>query len=317
MTSSDKDTDPSTPRAIRPSDAPLAAAGRADAPGAEAGHADAPPAVPVVPPAPSTDPGLGSSPAAPRSSVRPRGIVVPPPTLRIPTGAPAAGAPPLGLPGSLPIGGKTDSVELLLEGMEEPKPDRTKTTPQSHGEAAAAYHAEHGLRPGGVLREVGPKVLVERGSLLAGGGGAMVTTEPVGRHPRTLARRIVAATVAGLLVVLALFGVMRATAGTSPPASAPAAAVPLPAPPPTLAPPAPVVPAVPAVLPAAGPATAEVSPVAVAAAEGEAAPSPRPTDGARTTAGVAPAPSRRPAARTTPTVPAATGGSLGEFKTHF
>ncbi|HLK36134.1 MAG TPA: hypothetical protein VKU41_05235 [Polyangiaceae bacterium] len=238
---------------------------------------------------------------------------MPPPTLRLPLGELAPDAPPLRSPGSPPPGGKKDSVELLLEGMEEPKPDRTKTTPQSHGEAAAAYHAEHVLRPAGVLRDDGPKVLVERGSLLAASGGAMVTTEPVGRHPRTLARRIVAATVAGLLVVLALFGVMRATAGTSPPSSSAAAAVPWQAPSPTLAPLAPAV-------PAAAPAAAEVSAVAVAAAEGEAIPTARSTDGARTTPAVAPAPSRRPAARTSPTAPpgpAGTGGSLGEFKTHF
>jgi hypothetical protein len=146
-----------------------------------------------------------------------------------------------------------DSVELLLEGMAGPRPERRKTTPQSDGEASASYHAEHGVRRARTSEPAGPKVLVERpvlGSLLP----AQAAAPPPPRAPagsresvstfvpaRVLRRRAAMAVVAGLLFVLVSFVAMRLTgrhvsaAATAPvemtiaPAQAPAPPVETPA----------------------------------------------------------------------------------------
>jgi hypothetical protein len=57
---------------------------------------------------------------------------------------------------------KKDSVEVLLEGMTTPQPPRTKTMPQTDGEASAAYHARHDVRAARTSPDDEPKVIVER-----------------------------------------------------------------------------------------------------------------------------------------------------------
>src|SRR5258708_15302104 len=184
MTMSDKDTDPSTPQAMRPPEGVAEAASPASASGSARLREC------------TTDPGLG--PGSGRvSSAPPRGIVVPPPTPRSPPGAGSPSADADAWAPSLP---KKDSVELLLDGMTGPRPDRTKTMPQSDGEAAAAYHAQHGLHAAGTARDGGPKVLVERWPLpvrpALDGAAASTATEPTARRPvRDLQPRVGAAAV--------------------------------------------------------------------------------------------------------------------------
>jgi hypothetical protein len=116
-----------------------------------------------------------------------------------------------------------DSVELLLEGMAGPRPDRRKTKPQSDGEASAVYHAEHGLRRARNSSEPGPKVVVERAASAAapaptpvlpraaapGSREALSTFVPA----RVLRRRVAVALVAGVLIVLLSFVGLRLTRG--------------------------------------------------------------------------------------------------------
>src|ERR1019366_5490119 len=122
-----EDTDPSSPSALRISGFGLSSAKTAGAPVELPSSSK-----------PTTDPGLG-----------PR----PPPEFA-----------PLGRSLGPPPALSKDSVELLLEGMAGPRPDRRKTMPQSDGEASAAYHAAHRLRPARPASEPGPKVVVERPS---------------------------------------------------------------------------------------------------------------------------------------------------------
>ncbi|MGH7272243.1 MAG: hypothetical protein ACREJ3_17575, partial [Polyangiaceae bacterium] len=148
MATQNEDTDPSTPSSIRSQ------------------NGDEVFAMPVdAPVRPTTSPGLGPKLPAPPSpsSVRPMGVVVPAPSATGPNAVTPcdfmqnpytrrAGAPSL----------QKDSVELLLDGVSWPRPDRTKTTPQSGGEASASYHARHGVRPPHTLSEVAAKVVVAR-----------------------------------------------------------------------------------------------------------------------------------------------------------
>jgi hypothetical protein len=123
-------------------------------------------------------------------------VVVPPPSVR-------------GRDVSEPVGSRAkDSVELLLEGMGGPRPDRTKTMPQTAGEASAAYHAEHALHAGRTAQDEGMKVLVDTVRLPAAEGDDV----PPRPSPDAtfvlrarLAPRVVVAALAGLLVVLAIF----------------------------------------------------------------------------------------------------------------
>ena len=150
-----EDTDPSSPGALRPSQP----SGRA----AAAARALSEPR----PGQPTTDPGLGptvgaSSCVRPPADVRHRARAVAsetrgPNAITPPEMSPIA--PPAGRPRPSSI---KDSVELLLEGMAGPRPERRKTTPQSDGEASAAYHAEHGVRRARTSEPAPPKVVVER-----------------------------------------------------------------------------------------------------------------------------------------------------------
>jgi hypothetical protein len=183
----EKDTDPSTPTARRSGPPPRA-------------H--------------GTDPGVGPPGERPAPAGRPLGIVVPPPSVPPPAQA------------SLEAGGaRKDSVELLLEGMAGPRPDRTKTTRQTHGEAAAVYHTEHEVHRGWPSFDEEPKVLVERPPTpraipLAARARRVAalrsTNPPLGAQAtvstgRGLKRRIVTALVAGLLVVTGLFALLPLT----------------------------------------------------------------------------------------------------------
>jgi hypothetical protein len=165
---------------------------------------------------PNTDPGLG-----------PAG----------PPGAPAALRP---LPVRVPPVGKQDSVEMLLDNMSEPQPERQKTTPRSAGEAAASYHAEHPVHPARTEPDEEPKVIVERPPLAPtvrvqrGGVQAMIEQADAMRRaaeaeaeaeaeaaaqapvPVTMGPRVLIAAVAGLVVVLVIFVVARGIgAGTA------------------------------------------------------------------------------------------------------
>jgi hypothetical protein len=152
-------------------------------------------------------------------------VVVPAPTslgpnavtpaagLRVAPGRPASAA----LSSVLPLAKNSkDSVELLLDGMTGPRPDRRKTTPQSDGEASASYHARHGVHPSHALGEPGPKVVVERAaepsSPLATADTVPTPPPPAASAaettvvpPRALGRRIAMAVLAALLIVLAAF----------------------------------------------------------------------------------------------------------------
>ena len=208
-----EDTDPSSPSALRPNSQPGAAAAAAHA------MQDPPSAQPT------TDPGLGpASGPPPVSARRPMGVTVPAPSIR-PVPGPSAITPPDLTPIAAPVSAAPsptkDSVELLLEGMAGPRPERRKTTPQSDGEASAAYHAEHGVRRARTSEPAGPKVVVERPTPASvsrerprspapskaslGSREALSTFVPA----RVLRRRVAMAVVAGVLFVLLSFMALR------------------------------------------------------------------------------------------------------------
>jgi hypothetical protein len=253
MTIHDQDTDPSTPGARQPS------ASRASR-------------------ATPTDPGVG-----PPSKVvdgKPTGVVVPSPG--------RGGFEGRAVTVFASATRKKDSVELLLEGIAGPRPDRVKTMPRTAGEAAAAYHAEHAVHAAHTSPDDEPKVMVERSpfdprdrtdpsrrslplaEVPAGWGAADPTHVP----PKSLVLRVVLAALAGLLVVV---GIFVAVDRAPPPDSVSAPAL---APAPTLTstyvplPTRPVEPAVamtekpPVDIPEAPPATATASPAVPSAAPG-------------------------------------------------
>jgi hypothetical protein len=307
MATKDNDTDPSTPSARR--------------------SGPPPPRV-----APATDPGVGPQGQRRSPSGRPLGVVVPPATVRIPG--------PAGVPAEARVLAKKDSVELLLDGMSGPRPDRTRTTPQSGGEASAAYHAEHSVHPGHRPNDDAPKVLVDRPSTpraipvsttQAAARRAPTVTglsparegagEPTFVTPPDLRRRVLLAAIAGLVVVFALFiglAMLGSRQGTDIPVLAapsvqaePAGRVAVPAPSSAeqaaaehaAVEPHEVVAPAPAPSPVEPPAVVETSPAAA-----KVAPPPAPA-----------APSRKHRPRTTaPSSPSsAAAPDLGEFKTKF
>lgn len=123
--------------------------------------------------------------------------------------------------------GRQDSVEMLLDGMSAPQPERQKMTPQSAGEAAAAYHAEHPVHPARTSPDEEPKVIVERPPLVPtvrvqreqvkaiieaademrrAREAADAAQAPV---PVSMGPRVLIAAVAGLVVVLVIFLLAR------------------------------------------------------------------------------------------------------------
>jgi hypothetical protein len=276
-----EDTDPSSPTALRISGFGLPSAK------AEAATVDFPSSG-----KPTTDPGLGprppSDPPAPLGTGRSHGVIVPPPSDRPPPYNPNAITPPEFKPlarsprSSSSPNPQKDSVELLLEGMAGPRPERRKTTPQSDGEASASYHAEHGLRPARSSSEPGPKVVVERPVPTAAPSRPRpVITVPGRAQPagsrealstfvpgRVLRRRVAMAVMAGILIVLLLFMGLRLSedrhAAASPPSGPTVAAAPLPVP----TPPSPATPVAPS--PTASSASVASQPAAPSPVEGPA-----------------------------------------------
>jgi len=153
---------------------------------------------------PNTDPGLG--PAGPPAPMGPSPVRVPPV-------------------------GRQDSVEMLLDGMSAPQPERQKLTPQSAGEAAAAYHAEHPVHPARTSPDEEPKVIVERPPLAptvrvqreklqaiieqADAARRAKETEAAEQAevPVSMGPRVLIAAVAGLVVVLVIFLLARGRIG--------------------------------------------------------------------------------------------------------
>ncbi|MGO9834684.1 MAG: hypothetical protein ACLP1X_10740 [Polyangiaceae bacterium] len=211
-----------------------------------------------------------------------------------------------------------DSVELLLEGMAGPRPDRVKTMPRTSGEAAASYHAEHAVHAAHTSPDDQPKVMVERGSV-----EVRDATDPSRRElpvvevpdgwraadptyvpPRPLSVRIGVAALAGVLVVVGIF----VSFGRTPQPAVVSAPVPVRAAPPPLHA-VPVEPVAPAAAVAPEPA---VDPLVQAPA---AAPSSAPPPAPLPAAPVAVAPQAR-ATRAKPRS-SAQAPDMGEFKTTF
>jgi hypothetical protein len=166
------------------------------------------------------------------------------------------------VPAAGPVKPKKDSVELLLDGMQGPQPQRPRTTPQTDGESHAAYHAKHQVHAARTSPEDEPKVVVERPNLpqttridrsriqsvIDQADAMRRENEATAVLPQRVAPRLLVAIVAGLAVVMGLFVLLRLAfkhdADERPPVEArPAAVAPQVAPPPALpasAPPAPV-----------------------------------------------------------------------------
>jgi len=277
-------TDPSTPNALR-----------ARAP------TDPTPTPPPVSAYTSTEPGVG-----PEARTR---------TLSTP---PGQRTPPMGLvvPAASKVKTNKNSVELLLEGMQGPQPERPKTTPQTDGQASASYHAEHGVRPARTSPDEEPKVVVERAPLIPTTRIDRVRLQSAVDHANTLRRameppvaipqqmapRLVAAVVAGMTVVVGLFLVLRLAMGgreaPRPPVGSPPGTPARVAPPPSAA-------------PAPPPAVAPEPPVAAASPA-----TPTPMNGAARATAIPPAApaSARPR---NPRAAPSSAADLGEFKTIF
>jgi hypothetical protein len=188
---------------------------------------------------------------------------------------------------------KQDSVEMLLDGMSAPQPERQKMTPQSAGEAAASYHAQHPVHAARTSPDEEPKVIVERPTLAptVRVDAARRAREAEGAEaqvPVTMGPRVLIAAVAGLVVVLVIFMVARGMGAGAESGTARGAAT----------------------------ATATAIPVADTT-EAPAAVPPSPTAHVPITA-LPVAPATAPAATAKPKPRAtATSGDLGEFKTTF
>jgi hypothetical protein len=253
MTKTEEDTDPSTPKSKRASDPSVPVARAVPRASVDAG------AIPSDDDAPqaqdATDPGLG--PAGSRAPLSKRGasVVVPPPYAGAVVRQPVRG---------------NDSVDLLLDGIAEQPDRRARTTPQTAGQSAATYHAQHGLRAARTNADTEPLVVVEAqavpeevsravrqrdaadGSSAQGSSGPISAIEPTpaveieaprspeGPGPRSLEvtpvfaepawPRVAVAVGAGVAVVTALFLLFRSTAGV-PPAPGGVASRAIPAPP--------------------------------------------------------------------------------------
>jgi hypothetical protein len=289
MTTKEQDTDPSTPGAMRG----LAPTDPTPAPVAASLHV-------------STDPGVGPPSQPPMASA-----------------VPVHRTPPMGIvvPASSQVKPKKDSVELLLDGMQGPQPERPKTMPATDGQSSASYHAEHMVRPARTSPDEEPKVVVERPlqapttridrakvqAVIEAADARRRAMEATAVLPQQVAPRVIVAIVAGVVVVLGLFVVLRlamgghasTTAATAPAASTPAVAV-------AVAPPTPV-PTASSTQPTAStdPAPAEAATAATTASRPAAStpwwanPSAKPKN-----------PRAAPGATTG-------GGDIGEFKTTF
>ncbi len=173
---------------------------------------------------PSTDPGVAPPPGPGNAPAR-----------RTPLSVPSPKGPPR-VPAPI-AAGKNDSIDTLLEGIAGDQPEKTKKTPQSRGESAAAYQTEHKLLPGQPTPPPQPSVIVERppqsptvrierakidaarAAFIAerdAAAGAPPSVQPMTRAgestvvtPRKQGPRIVIALFAAILVVFAIFVAMR------------------------------------------------------------------------------------------------------------
>jgi hypothetical protein len=244
------------------------------------------------------------------------------------------------VPAAAPQDLKKDSVELLLDGITGPQPERMRTKPQTDGEASAAYHARHDVRAARTSPDEEPKVVIERITQpptiridrsklpLFDEASARAALEPTAVVPPKMGPRIVLAVVAGLLVVFVLLVAVRVASkspwfrgfrGAASASSAPAAVTT--AEPRTIPPPPPVMgtaaakqdeaePAVGAPSPAAPviPSAAEEAPAAVEGAG--AGPAPHPRSPAAPSSSAAKPRSKAAASAASPK-------ELGELKTNF
>jgi hypothetical protein len=317
MSIHDQDTDPSSPSALRglvaTDPTPNPATHVSTDPGLGPGSA-VPGAAPAVGGVPQPGAGPGASPLPPQATQR-----------RVPTPP-----QPLGIivPATSTVTPKKDSVELLLDGMQGPQLERPKTTPQTDGESHAAYHAQHLVHPSQAGPSDEPKVVVERPVLAAttridrAKVAAVIAEHDAQRRsndstvvlPQQVAPRIVVAVVAGLIVVIGIFFVVKvivarsaadanARRGATAPLPTVTAATPAATPTIPAAATTPSLPEATAPTPSAAaalpPASAATSPAA-AAPRGTTAPFPWPT---------APAASRPRAGKPS--------SDVGEFKTTF
>jgi hypothetical protein len=127
------------------------------------------------------------------------------------------------VPAATPADVNKDSVELLLDGITGPQPERTRTKPQTDGEASAAYHARHDVRAARTSPDDEPKVVIERvaqpptiridRSTIRQVEEAIsrAALEPTAVVPPQTGPRVVVAVLAGLVVVLVLFVALRAS----------------------------------------------------------------------------------------------------------
>jgi len=182
----DDDTDPSTPTARSPSE------------GVDGTFDDTDPVLMGVKAArPSTHPGVGPQADTRPAPSQPMGIV-----------APTVG-PDL----------RKDSVELLLDGISGSQPSRTKTTPQTDGEASASYHSRHDVRRAHTSPDEEPKVVIDHEaqfptmrierSQVPFPEVLAPTRELTLIPPVALWPRVVIAAAAGLVVGMCLFVVSR------------------------------------------------------------------------------------------------------------
>jgi hypothetical protein len=314
MTTKEHDTDPSTPSARRPNKM------RSSAP----------------PPPADTDPGLAPPPVQTDPPSVPLGIKVPS-TRPPPIEADSAEAAPVGLATNEDAqkGLKKDSVELLLEGMAELRLDRSRTTPQTDGQASASYHAEHEVRAlerpppepdqPKVLLEQPPTVTVRlvRGASLRPG-----EADPTWIRPEQTLRRVFLALAAGLAVVIAIFVWLQASSRSDEraqeSAAKPGAALPPAANAPPVVPPSGPVAApleAPAATAAAGAsteATAAASASAASVEEGRAAgKTPASRGAAAAASGTRSGAEGHSGHRTKATPAAAATTDVGEFKTTY
>jgi hypothetical protein len=114
---------------------------------------------------------------------------------------------------------RKDSVELLLDGISGSQPSRTKTTPQTDGEASASYHSRHDVRRAHTSPDEEPKVVIDHEaqfptmrierSQVPSPEGLAPTRELTLIPAVALWPRVVIAAAAGLVVVVCLFVVSR------------------------------------------------------------------------------------------------------------
>jgi hypothetical protein len=311
MTTQDHDTDPSTPGAKRPPDPRPAVGGTPEDAGSLADGAanlesadGSPGRLDAARSRPTTDPGIAPPPEPRPIPRKPMGIVVPPVVRRA-----------------------NDSVDILLDGISREQPEPSRPTPQTDGQSAAAYHAEHAVPAAQPPPDDEPKVVIYRPPLaqtvrmaqakVAPDADPKAWTETTAVGAQPLAGRVVVAVLAGSVVVMVIFVALQrmsseraadaprpAVGGSASTAAAPMATVavenvaPAPAP-------APKEPAAPAASPAAASAESPQS----------AAPSAAANNLARKGAPMWRPPKPRPKSSASATKPASS--DLGEFKTSF